>query len=275
MGSTAGIRDSADLMAEIISKHETCTVALRGELTLQTAGPIARRLTKLLLNHGEVLVDLTGMRVGWTPALQVFPTALASAGSWPFARLALFGADEQVTAALHRMRVPIVVPLGERAREARTHLTHRPEQVMRHYELANDVSSVRRARALVRQACSDWELVVLTDRAALVANELVSNAVRHARTPSRLRITIDNHGLRLAVRDLLPGRIPLLRQLGDADAAGGLHVVAAVSRRWGVTPCSDGKSVWAVLEVDPPGEPDGRPDRRPAAPTGRSYRHDL
>ena len=29
----------------------------------------------------------------------------------------------------------------------------------------------------------------------------------------------------------------------------GLHVVAFMSKRWGVTPLSDGKSVWAVLPI--------------------------
>jgi hypothetical protein len=172
VGSTVGTGDAAGLTAAIISKHGPCMVALRGELTLRTAGSVAQTLTKLLLNHGEVMVDLSRLRVGWAPALQVFPTALASAGSWPFARLALFGANEQVTAALHRVRVPTMVPLAAGAREARAQLARRPDQVMRHYELANDVSSPRRARALVRQACSDWDLAVLAGKAAVVASEL-------------------------------------------------------------------------------------------------------
>jgi hypothetical protein len=33
-------------------------------------------------------------------------------------------------------------------------------------------------------------------------------------------------------------------------------VVAALSSRWGVTPCTDGKSVWAILPVDTPDEPE-------------------
>lgn len=268
MGSTVSKRDATRLTTEIISEYGPCLAALRGDLTLRTAGSTSKTLTKLLLNHGEVMVDLSRLHVGWAPALQVFPTALASAGSWPFARLVLFDANAQVTAALHRVRVPTMVPLAQGAREARAHLARRPDLVMRHYELAHDPSSPRRARALVRQACSDWDLAAVAGKATLVANELVRNAIQHTRSPSRLRITVDDEGLRLAVRDFLPGQTPWLRQLCAAgvSGSGGLHVVAAMSRRWGVTPCSDGKSVWAVLGVDPPGEPERSPHAVAATP---------
>lgn len=186
---------------------------LRGELSLRVAGRVTKTLTKLLLNHGGVMVDLSGLRVGWAPALQVFPTAFTAAGSWPFARLAMFGANEQVSAALHGVRVPTTVPLAQDARTARAHLARRPDQVMRHDLLAYDLSAPRRARALVRQACSDWDLAAVADKATLVASELVNNAVQHARTPSRLRIVADDRGLHLSVRDFRPGRIPPVRPL--------------------------------------------------------------
>ena len=123
------------------------------------------------------------------------------------------------------------------------------------YELANDVSSPRRARALVRDTCSDWELTAIAGGATLVASELVTNAVHHARTSCWLRIAVDEWGLHLAVRDFGPGRVPPLRPLGDVGAAGsgGLHLVALMSRRWGVTPHTDGKTVWAILPANTPG----------------------
>jgi hypothetical protein len=68
----------------------------------------------LLLNHGRrVMVDLSRLQVGWIPALQVFPTVLASAGGWPSARLVLFGANQQMATSLHRVRVPTTVPLAD------------------------------------------------------------------------------------------------------------------------------------------------------------------
>jgi hypothetical protein len=88
---------------------------VRGRAARRTVAPdgrlVTKALTKLLLNHAAVLVDLSRLRLGWAPALQVFPTALAAA-SWPFARLAQFGGNQQLTAALHGARVPTTVPLA-------------------------------------------------------------------------------------------------------------------------------------------------------------------
>jgi len=259
--------DAAGLKIEIVRQHEPCAVALWGELSLCTVGSVAKALTKLLLNHDGVMVDLAHLRVGWTPALQVFPTALASAGGWPSARLVLFGADEQMSTALHGTRVPTTVPLAQGTREARAQLNRRPSRVTRSYELANDPSSPRRARALVRGVCSDWDLAAVAERAMLVASELVTNAVQHADTGCRLRIAVDDRGLHLAVRDFQPGQVPVLRPLDDGAAGSGdlLHVVAAMSRRWGVTPHDDGKSVWAVLPVSPPAS-----SRKPRNHPGRT-----
>ena len=255
MGSIGKLRNATGLAVEIVREHEPSVVALRGELSLRTVGSLSKTLTKLLLNQGRVLVDLTRLRVGWTPALQVFPTALASAGGWPSARLVLFGANQQMTTSLHRVRVPTTVPLAQGTRDARAQLKKRPSRVTRSHELANDVSSPRRARALVRDACSDWDLTAIAGEATLVASELVTNVAQHARTSCRLRIAVDDRGLHLAVRDFGPGRVPPLRPLGDVGAAGsgGLHLVALMSKRWGVTPYADGKTVWAVLPVSTPG----------------------
>ena len=119
VGRTVAMQDAAGLKIEIIRQHEPCVVALWGELSLRTVGSVAKALTKLLLNHDRVMVNLCRLRVGWTPALQVFPTALAAAGGWPSARLVLFGANEQISTALHGMGVPTTVPLAQDTREAR------------------------------------------------------------------------------------------------------------------------------------------------------------
>ena len=260
MGNVVRMRDPAGLAIEIVRENEPCVVAPRGELSFRTVDSAAKTLTKLLLNHGRVMVDLSRLRVGWTPALQVFPTALASAGGWPSARLVLFGANQQITTSLHGVQVPTTVPLAQGTRDARAQLDKRPSRVTRSYELANDVGSPRRARALVRDACSDWDLGAITEEATLVASVLVTNAVQHAGTSCRLRIAVDHRGLHLAVRDFRPGPVPPLRPLGEVGTSGNnsLHVVAVMSRRWGVTPHTDGKSVWAVLPVNAPGRAGSR-----------------
>ena len=84
--------------------------------------------------------------------------------------------------------------------------------------------------------------------AALVATELVANVVDHAGTPCTLTVGMDGDELLIEVRDFYPCPPPQPQPVNLSSRRGrGLHVVAAVSSRWGVTPFPDGKSVWALL----------------------------
>jgi len=68
-------------------------VALSGPLSLSTAPRVGNTLTKLLARDQPVVVDLSGLDLGWRPAVEVFATALQAGGVWPLARMVLFGAD--------------------------------------------------------------------------------------------------------------------------------------------------------------------------------------
>jgi serine/threonine-protein kinase RsbW len=87
--------------------------------------------------------------------------------------------------------------------------------------------------------------------AALIASELVSNALQHV-GDGRLELDTDGEELRLAVSDARrhdwPASPPL-DGLPDvlADAGRGLSIVASVAAAWGITARADGKSVWCEL----------------------------
>ena len=242
------------LSIKVADEQVPCVVTLRGELSLSTVGPLAAALPKLLAEHGRLVIDLASLRASWVAALQVFPTALATAGGWPSARMALFRADEQLAAALHRVRVPDVVPLAQSRTAACALLATRPSRVMRYHELPKHLGSPERARALVRGACADWHVPAVAGPAELVASELVRNAVVHTGTPCRLSIALDSRGLHVTITDRGPERPAAL---GRRDAAapcdgrrGSPHAVSTLSKAWGVTPRRGGKSVWALLSVE-------------------------
>jgi anti-anti-sigma regulatory factor len=227
-------------------------LTLSGELTEAGAGPLTQTLAELLLDVGTVAVDLKDLQVGWTPALQVFPSTLAAAGGWPCARLALFGASPEVAALLTAIGVPDTVPLTADRAAALARLQTRPAALSRYHVLDPHLASPRRARALFRRACLDWALGNAYDHAALVVNELVTNAVRHARTTCGLNIRLDALGLRVAVRDRGPVPSALIDDTVHMPRSGtGLHLVAALSHRWGVEEHADGKTVWVHLAPRP------------------------
>jgi hypothetical protein len=72
-----------------------------------------------------------------------------------------------------------------------------------------------------------------------VVQELVDNAIRHARTASVLQVSLDSAGLRIAVRDF--------RTRAEVTPCGGLKLVSRLATSWGVIPRSHGKTIWAQL----------------------------
>jgi hypothetical protein len=80
-----------------------------------------------------------------------------------------------------------------------------------------------------------------------VVSELVTNAVRHARTGCRVALRYRAHGLTVAVFDRNPGQVLPLRSVAENHRGHGLFLVAAVSLHWGVTLGAEEKCVWAFL----------------------------
>ena len=220
---------------------ELCVLALSGELSRRSAEFVTRTLSKALHDVGRVLVDVSGLRVAWPPAVQVFPSAVSALGGWPAARLVLFGADGRLAETLRTLKGSATVPLAPDQTTARLLLHRRPSIVARRLDLPNELSSPRRARLFVSTACQDWRLDSICDDAVIVASELVENAVVHARTGCRLAIQLDDRGLTIEVCDT--GQFTVLHP----RPGHGLFMVAELSRAWAVSPTDDGKSVWALL----------------------------
>ena len=224
-------------------------VRLSGPLSLRTVSSVRAALTKLLVESGRVVADLSAVRLQWTPALQVFPSTLTAAGGWPTARLVLLDADRELTAALMALRIDRVVPLARGLPDARAAIDRRPAIVIRYHDLVHGSSSPRRARALLRLACVDWQIEEFAGDAAVVTTELVTNAVQHARTPCRSTLRLDDGALSITVRDHEVADQATLERLRSAKSGtGGLRTVAAIARNQGVTPHDDGKSVWASID---------------------------
>jgi anti-sigma regulatory factor (Ser/Thr protein kinase) len=109
-------------------------------------------------------------------------------------------------------------------------------------------SSVAQARRLVMDAAAAFGLRELEDRVELLVSELVTNAVRHARGPVRVRASRPRtRTITVMVCDKEYSRPTLERGDRSADGGRGLQIVDAVSDRWGVVSRADGKCVWFEL----------------------------
>lgn len=250
--STVVVPMSHHLMVEANEELDHVVVQLHGYLSLRNNPRVREVAVKSLLSAGRVLIDLSDLRSAQTAFLSVFPSALAAAGGWPSARLVLFGADAALRSMLSSARIPETVPLAADLISARALLEQRPAQVRRHRDLPNNNSAPAGARMLVREVCAAWLIPQdVCEAAELVSNELVSNAVEHAYSSSRLTITYTGALLRISVRDYSPSPIPRTRPIDVYGHRGrGLHLVAALAQTWGAEQHPDGKTLWASLQLD-------------------------
>ena len=113
-------------------------------------------------------------------------------------------------------------------------------------------TSTARIRRRLRAAFAQWGLPAdIIENALMVVEELVANAVDHARTPFRL--TVDHltarsgAALRIAVQDQCPQPVNVRPFDARAARGRGLQMIEALTSRWGCDRTAAGKTVWALV----------------------------
>lgn len=105
--------------------------------------------------------------------------------------------------------------------------------------------SALQIRRLLRELLRRWDLPEdVADDADLITNELVTNAIVHARTRFHVFVELQGPLLRIAVVDSCtrpPG--------GRAHRGRGLRAVTHTALRWGWRESDTGKTVWAEVFV--------------------------
>ncbi|MFD5862185.1 SpoIIE family protein phosphatase [Streptomyces chartreusis] len=150
------------------------------------------------------------------------------------------GPEETCKAVLETM-------LPERPRDdvalvvARTRLL--PSDRTASWDVPDEASAVARVRAAAARTLEKWGLEEEAFTTELILSELVTNALRHATGPIRVRL----------IRDLMlicevsdgSSTAPHLRSAATTDEGGrGLFLVAQFADRWGTRYTADGKVIW-------------------------------
>ncbi|MFB7506097.1 SpoIIE family protein phosphatase [Streptomyces broussonetiae] len=120
------------------------------------------------------------------------------------------------------------------------------------WDLPADPAVVADARKEAARQLDEWGLEELAFTVELVVSELVTNAIRHAHGPIRLRL-IREHTLICEVSDG-GATAPHLRHPRTMDEGGrGLLLVSQFAERWGTRFVPSGKVIWAEQSLtDPP-----------------------
>ncbi|WP_432190327.1 ATP-binding protein [Streptomyces sp. Tue6028] len=113
-----------------------------------------------------------------------------------------------------------------------------------------DTASARELRKWLTETLTAWGEREVTDVVVLLAAELLSNAVQHARQPYEggAQVTLTAYCMHdclcVEVADPDPNPPVLRRARTDDESGRGLALIDAIADRWGVTERSDGKAVW-------------------------------
>ncbi|QIP87976.1 SpoIIE family protein phosphatase [Streptomyces sp. Tu 2975] len=118
-----------------------------------------------------------------------------------------------------------------------------PEGSVVDREFPADVRVVSDARALVAERLTVWGLDELVFTTELIVSELLTNAIRYAGGPVRVRLIRDQ---RLVCEVSDPSETqPHLRRARLTDEGGrGLFLIAQLAHRWGSRNTAAGKTIW-------------------------------
>jgi anti-anti-sigma factor len=238
------------------TKDGCLVVALIGSIDLSSVSAVQRILLKDLAEQPSALIcDLSGVDRLDPVCATVFATVVnRPSNRWPTTSVALCGAQPAVAEILNRLRVPDFLQLYPGVEEAMAAVFARPPYLRDELLLAPTLNAPAAARAFVRQVCRSWELALpdttLVDRAVLLANELVTNAVIRARTDLRLRLELRGDHLHIAVRDDSPRLARVVASDLHALGGRGLWLVEQLAQASGVSRHPDGgKVVWCTLKL--------------------------
>jgi anti-sigma regulatory factor (Ser/Thr protein kinase)/anti-anti-sigma regulatory factor len=239
------------------STRDGCVVvAFTGSIDLFSVSQIQRALLKDFSDQPFALIcDLAGVDSLDPVCATVFSTvANHPASRWPDTSFLLCGAQPPVAEILDRLQVPHFLQMYASLQDALDAAVARPPYLRDELRLAPTPTAPAAARAFVREVCRYWQLArpdaTVMDRAMLVADELVTNAVVHSRTEMRLRLELRGDRLHIAVRDGSPGLLRLVAPDPQAEGGRGLWLIEQLARSWGVNRHPDGgKVVWCVLSL--------------------------
>jgi PAS domain S-box-containing protein len=119
------------------------------------------------------------------------------------------------------------------------------------WEVPVDPAAVATARSQATAQLARWGLDRLAPTTELIVSELVTNAIRYATGPIRVRL-IRQSALICEVSDA-SSTSPRLKHPRTTDEGGrGLYLVAQLGRRWGTRYTPQGKIIWVEQDIPVP-----------------------
>jgi len=236
----------------IASRTEQSVVVLTVEGVLNTVNSSAlvdNILKATVDGPPAVIIDVTSLRVPEDSAWSLFLGARWQADARPDVPLVLVCGNRTSRDAIERTGVARLMPVyatDKTALKAVSRLT-RSKVRRAQAQLPAHLTSLRESRQLVREWFTAWSQPGLIPVALVVVNVFVENVLEHTGSNPVMMIECDGPAATIAVSDASTRAAVRLPSPKKGIDVSGLAIVAALSRDWGSTPTSTGKTVWAVI----------------------------
>jgi anti-anti-sigma factor len=225
-------------------------LTVEGVLDAGNSAPLRDTIMKAALDEpSAVIVNITALQVPAESTLSAFISVRLGLDTQPAVPIVLVCAHRATREAITRSGVARFMPVystEKGAMKALGRLT--PHTIWRaDAQLPPNLTSLRESRRLVREWLTGWSQTALIPVALVVVNVFVENVLEHTGSVPMMRVETDGSTATIAVSD--GSSAPALRLPSPAKGidVSGLAIVDALSRAWGSTPTSSGKTVWAVI----------------------------
>ena len=144
---------------------------------------------------------------------------------------------------------------GCRYRTARAHTVKKAADVLSilRHPLVSASSSPREAREILRDWLTAKELAALSDDAAVLVSELVTNAVLHGGEEIIVYASVTDEKVRVEVFDSDPrSELVGVSHSSEATSGRGLSMVDSMADDWGCVPAVGGTRTWFELATESP-----------------------
>nr|WP_139837120.1 STAS domain-containing protein [Mycobacterium szulgai] len=251
MASVNAVAKSSNSLA-IAARTEESTVFLTadGVLDANNSAELRDTVMKATLDEpSAVVIDVTGLQVaddaGWT----VFISARWQVDTRPDVPIVLVCGNRAAREAITRSGVTRFMPVYPTVKGASKGLAKIARRNFRHAQaqLPANLTSLRESRRLVREWLTAWSKPRLIPVALVVVNVFIENVLEHTGSDPVVRVECDGPTATIAVSDGSGAPAVRLSSPPKGIDVSGLAIVDALSRAWGSTPTSSGKTVWAVI----------------------------
>ncbi|MFI5611976.1 ATP-binding protein [Amycolatopsis sp. NPDC051903] len=225
-------------------------LAVSGTLGATSRPDLRDSLLKAAVDAPDGLIaDISALDIPDPVQIGVFSLIARRIEEWPAVPFALVSERTEHRELLRERSVDRFACVAPDAGAAAERMA-RPQRQRLRCEIERSPNAGREARAFVRTTCAAWGTPEFADDAALVASELVENAVQHTGCEPTLQLDLSRGRCTVAVGDDNPAPALLRESVRPAGPGLGLRMVAQLARAWGSSPAwRGGKVVWAKLSA--------------------------